>query len=399
MAHLAFDILRTLEAVEASEWDALVSPDDPFFEHLFLLALEQSKSIGTTESGWQIRIITARDEDGRLVAALPLFARTDSYGEFIFDWAWADASMRAGLPYYPKLVSAIPFTPATGRRLLLHPSHKHEEMKVTQALLVRAYALCQADSYSSLHILFHSHEEANFCRAHTMIPRRSFQYHWQKREHWLNFETFLGDMRAPLRKQIRKERRAAASSGLTLTMRRGTELSEQDWGALYTFYRSTIWEKGARAYLTQDFFTRVQKTLGHRVLAAMAHQNGQPVAGALFFTRGKALFGRYWGSLCDVPVLHFELCYYQAIEWALANGIERFEAGAQGEHKLRRGLLPTLCYSSHYLVHPGLAAAVARFTQSEEIAVTQQVAALAPHGPFHRNPASCDTPVSDDLFI
>jgi uncharacterized protein len=370
----------TLDAAAPEEWNALVPSDDPFLEHAFLRGLETSGCVGPESTGWVPRHVLYR-EAGRLVGAMPLYEKHDSYGEYIFDWGWATASERAGVPYYPKLVSAVPFTPVSGPRLLALPDSSPEERDRTRRILLEA-ALAEADRSraSSLHVLFCTESESRL-----LAPRLSSQFHWRRRPEWRVYADFVAALRSPVRKQLKRERERARSYGLELVMQRGSELGPNDWRALRRFYESTAERKGAIAYLAPAFFEHLARAMPERVAAALARRDGgEPVAGALFLTKGDALFGRYWGADEDLPAMHFELCYDLPIEWACTHGVTRFEAGAQGEHKLKRGLLAAPTYSSHWLRHEGLARSVARFLEQEARGVRQDLAEYAAHSPYQR---------------
>lgn len=372
-------VADSLDRVDASAWDRLAGEDDPFIEHAFLHGLEQTGCVGHVDSGWLPRHVLVWEGD-LLVGAMPLYKKLDSLGEYIFDWGWAHAASRAGIPYYPKLVSAVPFTPATGSRLLIAP---HRSVEPIAAALIRgALDLADAESASSLHLLFLPEAELDLAVAHGLMPRASYQFKWRRPDGWTHFGDYLDAMRASARKQVRRERRQAASCGLTLRMVTGEELGEDDWEALYTFYRMTAARKGAIPYLTADFFQTMGARLGHRVVAAFADDGRKAVAAALCFAKGRHLYGRYWGANQALTALHFELCYYQPIEWALTRNATLFEAGAQGSHKLKRGLLPELCHSAHWVRHPGLAEAVAAFLPQEALAVREEIHWQQQHSPF-----------------
>jgi predicted N-acyltransferase len=365
-------------------------PQEPFSRHAYLHALEASGSVGDAQTGWQPCHLVLRDGAGELCAAMPLYVKTDSYGEYIFDWSWAQAAHDIDLPYYPKLVSAMPFTPATGRRILRRPHTPLSE--VLGPLVQGALAVQQRLGASGVHLLFCQPDEAEALAQAGFISRHSFQFHWQRAPHWHTFGDFLADMRAPCRKQVRKERARAQGHGLALSMRPIQDVCQADVDAMYLFYRQTVWEKGAIAYLTRDFFARLKDQGDDRVLLAMAHDGATAVAGALFFRAAEHLYGRYWGACDHYDALHFELCYYLPIQWCLGHGVKRFEAGAQGEHKLKRGFLPNACHSAHHLRHEGLHRAVAHFCAQEAEAVGEHMAALMPHGPFHHHSASTGRP-------
>ncbi len=377
---MRIELLSSIHDIAAAQWDPLVGPDDPFCEHAFLAGMEASGSVGP-QTGWVPRPIVLRDAN-QVVGAVPAYIKADSYGEFVFDWGWAEASLRAGIPYYPKLVAAVPFTPVTGQRLLMAPDGARA--LVAEGLCRGLVAAAEDCAASGVHVLFCDQNTQALLKGQNYTPRQSFQFQWHRLPTWETFDDFAASLRSPARKNMRRERRHAQGHGLHITMREGAQLCASDWDALHVFYRQTIANKGSYPYLTPQFFTYMREHLAHRIVAALAYDDAVPVAGALFFRRGQALYGRYWGSIRHYDCLHFELCYYLPIAWALQNGITRFEAGAQGEHKLQRGLLPTPCYSAHALRHPGLREAVDDFLEREGAAVAQQMAAYGEHTPFGR---------------
>ncbi|MDF1563196.1 MAG: GNAT family N-acetyltransferase [Deltaproteobacteria bacterium] len=369
-----------LSEVPAPDWDALVPPDDPFSEHAFLLALEESGSVGEG-TGWLPRHLLLH-RGGRLVGAAPCYLKTHSYGEYIFDWAWAEAAGRAGLPYYPKLVCAVPFTPVSGGRLLVHPEEDAQELR---AALARGLTrLAEGEGASSVHVLFCEEAERAALAKRGYLPRTSLQYHWQNEGGWQCFEDFLGSLRSSARKQIRRERRKAQEHGLTISLRPAAALGAREWEVLWRCYQDTGARKWGSPYLTRAFFDRLPGLPEGRVKVALAHAGDEPVAAALLFEKGRTLYGRYWGSLHHYDHLHFELCYYTPLEHCLTHGLSRFEAGAQGEHKIRRGLMPRETRSAHLLRHPALHEAVGRFVQEEAAALREESEWLSRHGPFHR---------------
>lgn len=373
--------LNGLGEVSAAAWNALVAPDDPFTDYRFLAALETSGAVGG-DSGWAPAHVVAYDEAGALVGAAPLYQKTDSYGEFIFDWSWANAAMRAGIAYYPKYVSAVPFTPATGNRFLVRPGA--DESAIRRALAQGMLERAGREGASSVHVLFLAENEAGHLAGGPWLRRLSYQFHWENAGYH-SFDDYLASLRAPSRKQVRKERREAASHGLRLATVGGRDMVDREWAMLYRFYRSTAGRKGGYAYLPQAFFERIRATYAEHVLATFAYDAaGAPVAGAIAFTKGRGLYGRYWGTFTGAPMLHFELCYYRFIEWAIERGIARFEAGAQGEHKLKRGFLPSPTHSLHALAHPDLRDAVARHLEGERLGVQGEMDELAEFTPFRR---------------
>ena len=377
---LCAELVSGIESIAGPDWDALVGQDDPFVEHAFLLALEQSGSVGG-ESGWIPLHVVVR-ADGRLVGALPLYVKLHSYGEYIFDWRWAATAERAGLHYYPKLVSMVPFTPATGQRLLCAPGHDPD--LVTRALVAGALAACDRVRGSSLHLLFLNREERDrAAQSADLLERESIQFHWHN-DGYQSFEHYLEHFRAPLRKQVKRERRQVEQSGLDVRVLEGPELGAREWQALYAFYSDTCARRGSGPYLTREFFERLRSTHAQRVVAVIAYRAGTPVAGTLNFEKGGHLYGRYWGASEEHPALHFECCYYRLIERAIDRGLRRFEAGAQGTHKLRRGLMPATIYSLHQIAHPRLRRVLAEYLPHEIEAIRSEMAELAMHGPFKR---------------
>ena len=377
---LGVSLVPKIEAIEACDWDALVGQDDPFIEHAFLLALEQSGSVGG-DSGWLPLHVVVRD-GSRLVGAMPLYIKQHGYGEYIFDWRWAAAAERAGLGYYPKLVSMVPFTPATGKRLLW--ADDVDRNTVMKALVQGAFAARDELRASSVHWLFLNQDERDLLVANAdVMPRHSLQFHWQN-DGYTCFDDYLARFRSPLRKQVRRERKQATAGGIEVRLVHGPELTQAEWSALFAFYTDTCEKRGSGPYLTRAFFERIQKTHAERVVSVLAYRAGKPIAGTFNFERGAHLYGRYWGCIEDQPSLHFECCYYQLIEHAITRGVQRFEAGAQGTHKLRRGLMPALVHSAHVVQHPGLRQAIAGDLVRERAAVLGEMAELSMHGPFKR---------------
>lgn len=373
-------LVPDIAAIAPSAWDALVGRDDPFVEHAFLQALESSGTVGG-DSGWSPLHVTAWD-GGRLVGAIPLYEKAHSYGEFIFDWAWADAAMRVGVPYYPKLVSMVPVTPATGRRVLLADEVDRDD--VVRQLLSGVFEAAEKTRASSVHLLFLTGDERSALSTDDRLrPRLSHQFHWQN-EGYASFDDFLTRFRSSIRKQVRKERRRVDEHGLDVRVLEGPELRDADWRILRKLYLDTCAKRGSPPYLTSDFFHAIRETLAHRVVAALAYREGKAIAASLNFEKGAAIFGRYWGCLEEYEFLHFELCYYRLIDRAIERGMQRFEAGAQGIHKLRRGLMPVPIHSMHWLRDPLLARAVNEFLPREAFAVQRQMEELADHGPFRR---------------
>jgi predicted N-acyltransferase len=381
---IELEIVDSVTAVAAADWNRLAGENDPFLEHAFLAALEASDSVGA-RAGCEPRIVLARDR-GRLVGAVPLYLKTNSYGEFIFDWSWANAAHRSGVRYYPKLVAAIPFTPATGYRLPLLGADGVDAGAVTAALVRGTREVADVEKASSIHFLFCTEPEKQALARAGYFPRLSMQFHWHNRPErpFESFDDYLSTFRSQNRKQVRKERRVAAEHGLTFRTATGAELETRDWRALRAFYVENVDRHGGHAYLSAAFFEIARETLGDRWVSTLAYQGGKPVAGTINFEKGAHLYGRYWGCLADFQMLHFELCYYRLIDRAIARRQTLFEAGAQGEHKLKRGLGPALTHSAHWIRHPGLADAIGSFVAREAEAVEAEVREYAAHAPFRQ---------------
>ncbi len=370
-----------MRSVDPRAWNELVGEDDPFVEHAFLSLLEESGSVGLG-SGWEPTHVTAW-RGNRLVGALPLYLKTHSYGEYIFDWAWADAASRLGVSYYPKLVAMVPVTPVTGRRFLFAPGE--EPGPLVSRLIDGCFEVAEATRASSIHLLFLSPEEQEWVAADGRLMKRlSFQFHWRNAG-YESFDDFVGAFRSSMRKKLRKERRVAAESSLRIDRLHGDELSLADWRTIERLYRATCGRKGSYPYLTPEFFELAPTELDGSPLVFAARDEGQIVAASLNFEKGGHLYGRYWGARERHDMLHFELCYYRLIEHAIDQRMRRFEAGAQGTHKLRRGLMPVPIYSGHWVRHPVLAQAVADFLPREAASVRMQIEELAHHGPFRRS--------------
>jgi uncharacterized protein len=369
--------------ISAEDWDAIAAPEqaegrpiDPFTTHRFLSALEVSGSTGKG-TGWQARPLALR-EGGRLVAATPLYVKGNSQGEYIFDHGWADALERAGGRYYPKLQIAVPFTPATGRRFLGAAEHR-------ETLWQAAIGITGQNQLSSLHATFCTAEEAEaMAGVDGTLHRITQQFHWENRG-YDSFDGFLTDLASRKRKMIRKERETAQGRGLTIRALTGDEIEPQHWDAFWAFYQDTGSRKWGSPYLTRQAFTRFHETMRNDMLLVLAFDGSRPVAGALNFIGRDTLYGRYWGCVEDHPCLHFELCYYQAIDWAITHGLTRVEAGAQGEHKLARGYLPVETHSLHWIADRSFRTAVERYLQAERRAVGEEIEVLTAYGPFRKH--------------
>ncbi len=359
----------------AAEWDALAG-GNPFVSHAFLTALEDSGSVGPG-TGWSPAPITIADAQGTLIGALPAYLKGHSQGEYVFDHAWADAWHRAGGHYYPKLQIAAPFTPASGPRLLV------ADPALAGPLLKAAEQICEANGLSSAHATFIRPEQLPMFEAAGWILRSDIQFHWENRG-YACFEDFLTALSSRKRKDIRKER-AAAQAGVEIRALRGAAIGEEHWDAFWAFYQDTGSRKWGQPYLTREAFTLLGERMGDQILLLLAYQGGKPVAGALNFIGPDTLYGRYWGAVIDKPFLHFELCYYQAIDAAIGLGLKRVEAGAQGGHKLARGYEPAETWSAHWIAHPGFRDAVKDFLERERAGVAADRNYLEARTPFRKD--------------
>ena len=351
-------------------WDACAAPTgDPFVSYDFLHACEASGSAAARQ-GWAARHLALTADDGRILGVMPLYLKANSQGEYVFDHSWADAYERAGGRYYPKLLGAVPFTPATGPRFLSHPDADAETVRA--ALIQGALGLAGQSGVSSLHVNFPTEADWTAMTEAGLMPRIDMQFIWRN-DGYQSFDDFLAALSSNRRKTIRRERREA-QAGLDIRPLTGAEITEAHWDAFFAFYMDTGSRKWGRPYLTRDFFSRVGQTMADRIVLVMAFRDGEAIAGALNFIGRDALYGRQWGALDEVPFLHFELCYYQAIDFAIARGLSRVEAGAQGEHKIARGYLPSPVYSAHWIADPALARPVADYLVREREAVAFQIA-------------------------
>ncbi|HET9699512.1 MAG TPA: GNAT family N-acetyltransferase [Burkholderiales bacterium] len=370
-------VTESAAALDARAWNRLAG-DDPFLRHEFLAAMEET-GCAAPQSGWTPRFLTLR-RDGVLAGAMPLYLKTHSRGEFVFDWAWAEAHERAGLRYYPKAIAAVPFTPVAGSRLLA------EGAEDRIALLQSALALARESALSSLHLLFPTEAQARECEAAGLLLRTGVQFHWSN-DGYGDFEDFLAALASAKRKKIRQERRRVADAGIRFRWLGGAEASAEEWRFFHACYTNTYRARGMRPYLNLNCFLRLAASLPDNILLLVAEAAGEPVASALFVRNREALFGRYWGATRFIPGLHFEACYYQGIEQAIRLGLGRFEGGAQGEHKLARGLLPVRTWSAHWLAHPQFSRAVADHLRREARGVGEYIDELNESAPFRRESA------------
>ncbi|MDN7492922.1 GNAT family N-acetyltransferase [Burkholderia sp. AU45274] len=378
-------ILSSPAEVPAEEWNALLARDaqpTPFLRHEFLDALHVARC-AVDDTGWSPHFVTLTDErTGRLAAAAPVYAKQHSYGEYVFDWAWADAYQRNDLPYYPKLLCAVPFTPVQGTRLLAADDDARRRLAAT------LLAFAEQSDVSSLHVLFPTGDEAALLESMGMMLREGVQFHWIN-DGYRHFDDFLGTLEQKKRKNIRAERRKVHDAGVTFRRLTGDQITDADWRFFSRCYRQTYREHYSSPYLNLDFFRTIGATMPENLLLVIAEAGGQPIASALAVYRrgengGGALYGRYWGALEHVPCLHFETAYYQLLEFCIEAGLDTFEGGAQGEHKLARGFLPTVTHSAHWLAHPAFSDAVARFLERETEHIHAYVDELREHDPFRR---------------
>ncbi len=375
---LTLNLHRSIGEIDEAEWDRCAGDDNPFVSHAFLACVEDSGSTGK-RTGWLPQHVALRDGAGRLVAAAPTYLKGHSYGEYVFDHSWAHAFERAGGQYYPKLLVASPFSPVPGPRLLREPGSGIDIGSLAGALR----QACEALDLSSVHVNFCQAEEWDELGAAGWLQRLGMQFHWLN-QGYADFDDFLGALNSRKRKSIRRERRDAQASGLEYIVMRGSETTKRDWKAFYRFYLSTVDRKWGSAYLTERFFSLLSERLGDRVVLMFARHGTEPVAGALNLLGRQALYGRNWGCLGDWPFLHFELCYYRAIDFAISTGLARVEAGAQGEHKIQRGYLPVPTHSAHWISHDGLRQAVGQALSKERPACLDEIQALAALSPFRQ---------------
>ena len=373
----------TIKDIDPAEWTLCAGDDNPFVSHGFLSAVEDSGSAGP-RTGWLPRHATLH-EGGRLVAAAPMYAKSHSYGEYVFDHGWAAAFERAGGRYYPKLQVACPFSPVPGPRLLLRADLAPER----RPLILRALASglsqsCDELELSSVHVTFCEASEYEQLGQAGWLQRLGTQFHWDNSGYG-SFEDFLGNLSSRKRKTVRRERRDANACGLTFRTLRGAAIQPAHWKAFYRFYTATVDRKWGSAYLSERFFPLLAERLGERVVLMLAEHEGRAVAGALNLLGKDTLYGRNWGCTGDWPFLHFELCYYRAIEFAIEHGLQRVEAGAQGEHKIQRGYLPQPTYSAHWIAHPGLRAAIADFLEEERSARLAEMSELSTLSPYRQD--------------
>jgi predicted N-acyltransferase len=371
-------IIGSLSEVGAEEWNALVHADNPFVRHEFLIAMERHDAVGKT-FGWYPQYLLARD-GGKLVGAAPMYLKDNSYGELVFDWAWADAYERSGLPYYPKLVVAIPYTPATGQRLLVHPGADYQI--IAQAMIDAATEHARNLRVSSLHWLFTNDQDtALFKTQPEYILRLGCQFHWHN-QGYQSFEDYLSHFSSSKRKKIRQERRRVKDQAITLEVLHGDETSDEQWTIFHRFYNSIFDRKYGYATFSEGFFQEIARTMPHNIVLVLAKYRDEYVAGAFNVRGSETLYGRHWGCSRDFHSLHFETCYYQGLEYCINHGLLRFEPGAQGEHKIARGFLPAKTWSAHWIANARFKTPIQQFVNHELKGMEHYINELNEHSPF-----------------
>lgn len=375
-------IISDLTRIDRRVWNALLPDSNPFLRHEFLAALETQGCLEQT--GWTPNHLVVRDATGKLIGAMPAYLKTNSFGEFIFDWSWASAYERAGMDYYPKLVCAVPYTPATGPRLL---TGDNADKTVKHQLLQAGIDFAREHRLSSVHWLFPQGDDRQSLAANDLLLRLNYQYHWQNRA-YTDFEHYLSFFRSRKRKQIRHERAVVHEAGIRMRLLHGDELDDQLWDIVYGFYQSTFMKKGNYPALTLSFFKALAATMGRNLVIILAEYKGNFVAGSICFRSDDTLYGRYWGCSREFKDLHFETCFYRGIEYCIAEGLQRFEPGAQGEHKITRGFLPVETWSAHWIGNNGFRRAIADFLVREQTALTEYRKELDAMSPFRHEEAS-----------
>ena len=369
-----------ISEIDAKQWNALLRDNNPFMRHEFLNGLEVSGCV-SEQNGWlPLHLAVYSDADKKhLIGVMPLYQKDHSYGEYIFDWSWADAHFRQGLDYYPKLSNAIPFTPATGPRWLVAPDQDHDA--ICSALIDAALQQLNERQLSSFHSLFLCEEQFDELGQQSLLQRHSTQFHWHNRN-YQNFDDFLLRLSSKKRKNIKRERRRVTESEVSYRWLTGDDLDREAADTMYQFYLRTIHYYGAQSYLNKAFYEYLADHFSSHTLFLFAYYNDQIIAGGLYFKSDDTLYGRYWGALNNFHSVHFETCYYQPIEWCIRHGYKNFEAGAQGEHKLARGLEPTKTYSAHYIQHPSFRSAIGDFLIQEQNHIDNYARAMQAHSPF-----------------
>ena len=378
--NLIAQFLNSIAEIDAGEWNALAGNGQPFLRHEFLLAMELS-GCAVPATGWTPRHVVVRGAANRALAAMPCYGKSHSRGEFVFDFSWANAYTQHGLSYYPKLLSAVPFTPVTGNRLMVREGEPRQSLETALISAGREAAL--SEGLSSWHVLFPTNAEAQCLEADGLILRRDCQFHWLNAG-YESFDAFLATFTAEKRKKAKRERRRVAEAGIVFDTRFGGDVDAPLWNILYSFYANTFRRHGHRPYLNLDFFKRIAAAMPESMMLKVARIGHEPIAVAIFFQDADALYGRYWGAGGNYHSLHFETCYYQGIEYCIERGLKRFEPGTQGEHKVPRGFVPSFTTSAHFIADKRFAAAIRDFAARESQGVDHYAASVNEHLPFHR---------------
>ena len=368
---------ESLADIKPADWNRLNTHANPFLQHEFLYGLESTNCL--EPEGWFGRHLTV-EADGKLVAALPLYFRTNSYGEFVFDWAWADAYEKAGGQYYPKLVSAIPFAPVVGQRLLVDESYA-DSSSIRSIIIQNLLDTASEANISSYHCLFPLEADASAFAEHELLARKGFQFHWHN-QGYKDFDEFLQNLNSKKRKQIKRERRQALENDISVEVLNGAEISDEQWSAFYLFYCSTFHKRWGNPRLTLDFFKLLSRKMPDQTLLILAKRNDKYIAGAFAMLGNDTVYGRHWGCSEDLPFLHFELCYYQTIDYCISKGLSVVDAGVQGEHKLKRGFVPVSTWSYHWIKHEGFRDSVSNFLSQETREIDYYIENMKQHSPY-----------------
>ena len=371
-------VINNIDAIPAGDWNRVSGTDPPFLRHEFRAALARHGCVGAA-FGWLPRHVVAFDTDDRLAGAVPLYLKDNSYGEFVFDWAWADAWHRAGMAYYPKLVAAVPYTPVTGPRLLVRPGADRDA--VAQALVRQTLSVAEQTAASSLHWLFTDSRDTEWLTQHGFMRRTGCHFHWHN-QGYSSFEDYLSRLNSRKRKKIRRERRHVQEAGISMQIVHGAGMTAELWQTMHYFYRSTFERKSGIPTLSLEFFRDISHSMGEQLVLVFARHAGKPVAGAIMLRGEHALYGRHWGCLADYNSLHFETCYYQGIDYCIEHGLDLFEPGAQGEHKISRGFLPTYTWSAHWIADAKFRVAIQRYLEHEHDMMVEYHDELQCRSPF-----------------
>ncbi|MGI9307846.1 MAG: GNAT family N-acetyltransferase [Gammaproteobacteria bacterium] len=378
---MQYRIVESISDIDPDDWNRLQGTDNPFLRHEFLAALELSDSVSRA-TGWRPRHALALDDDHQLVAALPLYLKDNSYGEFVFDFSWANAYQQAGLHYYPKLVAAVPFTPASGQRILV--AEEQDYASCSDFMVRSTIAYAKELNVSSLHVLFPEEDETTAIKKNGLLLRKDCQFHWHNRD-YSSFDDFLQSFTSSKRKKTRRERKKIAEAGIRFESRSGHDMSAELWAEILPMYARTFWQRGRPPYLNDAFFEQISATLPDNLVVFIARQNSAAVATAICFRSDTRLYGRYWGASTFVDSLHFETCYYQGIEYCIEHGLDVFEPGTQGEHKISRGFVPAETWSAHWLSDSRFFSAVDNFLDQERQHINNYMDLVRDHSPYRED--------------